>query len=108
MFSVYSTSFLGKNIPLFRGKLVTGRDTFGAGGASPPLHRDQGMRAMRGIFVPSFHAGAGPRLARPIGPCGGTPLRWGVKMDGKEMKQARGFLRRAPVRSDLSFAYQSG
>ena len=72
---------------------MTGRDTFGAGGASPPLHRDQGMRTM---------------LARPIGPCGGTPLRWGVKMDGKEMKQARGFLSRAPVRSGLSFAYQSG
>ena len=87
---------------------MTGRDTFGAGGASPPLHRDQGMRTMRGIFVPSFHAGAGPRLARPIGPCGGTPLRWGVKMDGKEMKQARGFLSRAPVRAGLSFAYQSG
>ena len=87
---------------------MTGRDTFGAGGASPPLHRDQGMRTMRGIFVPSSHAGAGPRLARPIGSCGGTPLRWGVKMDGKEMKQARGFLSRAPVRSDLSFAYQSG
>lgn len=87
---------------------MTGRDTFGAGGASPPLHRDQGMRTMRGIFVPSSHAGQVPGSPGLLARVEGTPLRWGVKMDGKEMKQARGFLSRAPVRSGLSFAYQSG